>query len=92
MRRTISHEGTLLHAEPDPPAATVPPKVRLIVLEDNQAVITICQKGRTPALRHLHRTHRINLDWITETCLMGQIELKYVGTKEKVADTMIKHF
>ena len=91
-RQSISYEGTLLHAEPLPVLQVPAPKVRLLVMEDNQAVIKIVQKGRTPALRHLHRTHRINLDWITETCHMEAIELKYVGTTEQIADMMTKHF
>eukprot|EP00959_Pyramimonas_sp_CCMP1952_P119075 2489720-Pyramimonas_sp.AAC.1 len=51
--------------------------VHLIVAEDSQAVIAIVQKGRTPAHRHrhLHRTHRINLDWITETWQHNQTNL-----------------
>ena len=91
-RQTISYEDHLLHAELPAPVKVSPPEVKLIVLEDNQAVIKIIQKGRTPALRHLHRTHRIDLDWITETCQSEQIDLKYVGTKEQIADMMTKHF
>ena len=68
-----------------------PPTVQLIIMEDDQAVITIIKKGQTLALRHLHRTHRINLDWITETC-QQEMDLRYVGTKEQVADMMTKHF
>ena len=30
----------------------------MIICEDNEAVIKICLKGRSQALRHLHRTHR----------------------------------
>ena len=64
----ISYEDTLLHVPDSTPPTVTPPLVRLIVAEDNQAVIAVVKKGRTPALRHLHRTHRINLDWITEPC------------------------
>ena len=38
-------------------------KVPLIIMEDNEAVIKILLKGRSNALRHLHRTHRIHIDW-----------------------------
>eukprot|EP00959_Pyramimonas_sp_CCMP1952_P449775 9417614-Pyramimonas_sp.AAC.1 len=48
-------------------------------------MIKLVQKGRTPALRHIHRTHRINLEWICETCQLEHIELKYVGTKAQIA-------
>ena len=39
------------------------PKVKLIVAEDNEAVIKVLAKGRSPKLRHVARTHRVNLDW-----------------------------
>eukprot|EP00959_Pyramimonas_sp_CCMP1952_P397723 8333759-Pyramimonas_sp.AAC.1 len=53
----IVHDDMVLHA-PHPPAHSAPPPVvDLIAAEDNEAVITIVHKGRTPALRHLHRTH-----------------------------------
>ena len=88
----ISFEDHVLHAPPAPQVETPAALVPLLIGEDNQAVIKIVQKGRTPALRHLHRTHRINLDWITEVCAAEQVELKYVTTKEQVADMMTKHF
>eukprot|EP00959_Pyramimonas_sp_CCMP1952_P276552 5780884-Pyramimonas_sp.AAC.1 len=74
-RRTISHEGTVLNVDPEPAQESSSSKMHLIVLGDNQAVIKIVQKGRAPALRHLHRTHRVNLDWICETCQCEHIEL-----------------
>eukprot|EP00959_Pyramimonas_sp_CCMP1952_P436490 9140167-Pyramimonas_sp.AAC.1 len=37
QRRTISHEGTVLHVGPEPAQESSSPKVHLIVLEDNQA-------------------------------------------------------
>eukprot|EP00959_Pyramimonas_sp_CCMP1952_P434745 9102982-Pyramimonas_sp.AAC.1 len=35
--RTISHEGTVLHVDPEPARESSSPNVHLIVLEDNQA-------------------------------------------------------
>ena len=40
------------------------PTVQLIVAEDNEAVIKTVAKGRSAKLRHVARTHRINLDWL----------------------------
>ena len=31
--------------------------------EDNEAVIKM-MKGRSPAMRHVSRTHRVALDWL----------------------------
>ena len=35
----------------------------LHVFEDNQAVIKMIIKGRSPTMRHVSRTHRVVLDW-----------------------------
>ena len=36
----------------------------LYVFEDNEAVIKMIIKGRSPTLRHVSRTHRVALDWL----------------------------
>ena len=36
----------------------------LYVFEDNEAVIKMIIKGRSPAMRHVSRTHRVALDWL----------------------------
>ena len=36
----------------------------LYVFEDNEAVIKTIIKGRSPAMRHVSRTHRVALDWL----------------------------
>ena len=35
----------------------------LYVFEDNEAVIKMITKGRSPTMRHVSRTHRVALDW-----------------------------
>ena len=35
----------------------------LIVFENNEAVIQMIIKGRSPTMRHVSRTHRVSLDW-----------------------------
>ena len=35
----------------------------LYVVEDNEAVIKMIIKGRSPTVRHVSRTHRVALDW-----------------------------
>ena len=37
---------------------------RLYVFEDNEAVIKMIIKGRSPTMRHVSRTHRVALDWL----------------------------
>ena len=36
----------------------------LHVFEDNEAVIKMVIKGRSPTMRHVSRTHRVALDWL----------------------------
>ena len=76
----------------------VPPSMRLssgvaklFVFEDNEAVIKMCIKGRSPNLRHIARTHRVDLDWLIERIKVDPgINLKYVGTNEQMADLLTK--
>ena len=36
----------------------------LYVFEDNEAVIKMIMKGRSPTMRHVSRTHQVALDWL----------------------------
>ena len=38
----------------------------LYVFEDNEAVIKMIIKGRSPTMRHIFRTHRVALDWLLD--------------------------
>ena len=40
------------------------PSALLYVFEDNEAVIKMIIKGRSPTMRHVSRTHRVALDWL----------------------------
>ena len=57
----------------------------LYVFEDNEAVIKMIIKGRSPTMRHVSRTHRVALD-----CLFDRINLKYIDTKNQLADILTK--
>ena len=37
---------------------------QLHIFEDNEAVIEMIIKGRSPTMRHVSRTHRVALDWL----------------------------
>ena len=62
----------------------------LIIAEDNEAVIKIIKKARSMALRHLPRTHRIDVHWLYEVCSDPRVRMLYVNTKQQVADLMTK--
>ena len=62
-------------------------RVTLIILEDNDAVIKMVLKGRSPALRHVVRTHRVDLDFVFEAIRDDRgITIKFISTKEQMAD------
>lgn len=64
---------------------------KMFVFEDNEAVIKMVIKGRSPNLRHVPRTQRVDLDWLLERInLDPAVKLKYVGTKEQLADILTK--
>ena len=54
----------------------------LYVFEDNEAVIKMIMKGRSPTMRHVSRTHRVALDWsFDRTNLDPKIQTKCTVTK-----------
>ena len=59
----------------------------LYVFEDNEAVIKMIMKGRSPTMRHVSRTHRVALDWLFDRInLDPKIQIKYIDTKNQLAD------
>ena len=63
----------------------------LYVLEDNEAVIQMIMKGRSPTMRHVSRTHRVALDWLFDRInLDPKIQIKYIDTKNQLADILTK--
>ena len=63
----------------------------LYVFEDNEAVIKMIMKGRSPTMRHVARTHRVALDWLFDRInLDPKIQIKYIDTKNQLADILTK--
>ena len=63
----------------------------LYVFEDNEAVIKMIIKGRSPTMRHVSRTHRDALDWLFDRInLDPKIQIKYIDTKNQLADMLTK--
>ena len=61
------------------------------VFEDNEAVIKIIIKGRSPTMRHVSRTHRVALDWLFDSInLDPKFQIKYNDTKNQLADILTK--
>ena len=63
----------------------------LYVFEDNEAVMMMIIKGRSPTMRHVSRTHRVALDWLFDRIhLDSKIQIKHTDTKNQLADTLTK--
>ena len=63
----------------------------LCVFEDNEAVIKMIIKGRSPTMRHVSRTHKVALDWLFDRInLNPKIQIKYIDTTNQLADMLTK--
>ena len=63
----------------------------LYVFEDNEGVIKIIIKGRSPTMRHVSRTQRVALDWLLDRInLDPNIQIKCIDTKTQLADILSK--
>ena len=63
----------------------------LYVFEDNEAVIKMIIKGRSPTMRHISITHRVALDWLFDRInLDSKIQIQYIYTKNQLADILTK--
>ena len=69
------------------------PSAMLNVFEDNEAVIKMTIKGRSPTMRHVSRTHRVALDWLFDRINLDFkifFKNRYIDTKHQLADISTK--
>jgi hypothetical protein len=52
-------------------------KIPLKFYEDNQAAIRVLETGRNPTMKHLSRTHKVDLRWIYETLKNDNVTMEY---------------
>ena len=92
----VSHSGSVHSLVRDidfvPPSADLSSgSAQLFLFEDNEAVIKMCLKGRSPILRHISRTHRVDLDWLIERIKLDPgVRIKFVSTDQQMADMLTK--
>ena len=60
--------------------------------EDNQAAIQVIKTGRNPTMRHLGRTHKIDIGWLRNVFARGLCSLGYCDTDKQAADMFTKSF
>ena len=58
------------------------------VFEDNEAMIKMIIKGRSPTMRHVSRAHRVALDGLFHRInLDPKIQIRYMDPKHQLAQT-----
>ena len=65
-------------------------EVEMRCMQDNTAVIAICNQGYSPKLRHVSKHHRINLGSLYEVFSSGIAKLMYIKTTSQRADPFTK--
>ena len=68
----------------------LPHKQPVLVHEDNQATIDIIVSGKNPTLRHLNRTHRVNVAWLHEQYREQAYLLTKIPTGDQCGDIFTK--
>ena len=61
-------------------------------MEDNQSTIQIIKTGRNPTMRHMSRTHGVNVSWLHDLYDKKQFSIKYTRTDAQSADIFTKAF
>ena len=66
-------------------------RIKLYVFGDNEAVIKMIIKGKSPTMKHVSRTHRVALDWLFGRInLDPKIQIKDIDTKNQLTDMPTK--
>ena len=67
-------------------------EVKILVHEDNTAMIAICQSGRNPTMRVLERAHPLSAAYSHEQFTRGDVELRCTKSALMAADIYTKSF
>ena len=65
---------------------------KIILREDNTAAMRIVVTGRSNAIRHMGRTHKVSIAWLSERHNEGCFELQETVSYEMAADIFTKFF
>ena len=64
--------------------------IELLIMEDNQATIKVARKGYSARLRHVPRTHKVDLGSIREVLDGDNVKVEYCHTEYQAADIFTK--
>ena len=66
--------------------------VSVTLMEDNESTFQIIKTGKNPTMRHISRTHGVNVQWLHDAYTKRLFNMKITKTDEQVADIFTKHF
>jgi len=66
--------------------------VALTLIEDNESTAAIIRTGRNPTMRHLSRTHGVNVSWLHDLYERKKFGVVYTRTEAQCADVFTKTF
>ena len=55
-------------------------------------MIRVCETGRNPTMRHLGRTHYVQVSWLKERFKTPELKLQYTPSAKQAADIYTKPF
>ena len=64
--------------------------VTVRLLEDNQATLKVMQSGYSSKLRHMSKTHRVELSFVTDVCKICGVKPEYIQTHLQKGDFLTK--
>ena len=67
-------------------------KTQISFLEDNTAMMRVCQTGKNPTMRHLGRTHGICVSWLHERVTADSCTMYHCDTTKQSADIYTKGY
>ena len=67
-------------------------KLSLQFQEDHETAIHVAMTGNNPTMRHISRTHGVQIGWIFEVFEKGTAHMNYIPSNEQKADVFHKGF
>ena len=67
-------------------------KIILMLLEDNESTYQIIKSGKNPTMRHITRTHGVNIQWLHDLYKKGEFRAIYTSSESQCADIFTKSF
>jgi len=67
-------------------------KIALDLIEDNESTVQIIKTGKKPTMRHMSRTHGVNVMWLHDLYHKGIFGMTYTRTEAQCAVIFTKTF